>query len=128
MKFLIDNSLSPLISDHLQTANHDCVHVRDYGLQKAADEVIFDRAALENRVVVSADTDFGAILALRQATKPSVILFRGDSPRRPEDQGKLIVANLPNIAELLERGSVVVFERGRLRSRALPIIQTTANP
>jgi len=77
VKFLIDNSLSPLLSEALQTANHDSVHVRDYGLQKSEDEVIFDRAATEDRVVVSADTDFGTILVNRQATRPSVILFRG---------------------------------------------------
>lgn len=123
MKFLIDNSLSPLIAEKLRVASHDAVHVRDYGLQKSDDEIIFERAANEDRVVVSTDTDFGTILAIRQATKPSVILFRGESPRRPEDQVKLLLVNLPNVAELLERGSVVVFEGGRLRSRALPIIR-----
>ena len=95
MKFLIDNSLSPLLSEALQTANHESVHVRDYGLQKSDDEVIFDRAASEDRVVVSADTDFGTILVTRQAVKPSVILFRGESPHRPELQ-----AALPRILQI----------------------------
>jgi len=124
VKFLIDNSLSPQLSEALQTANHDSVHVRDYGLQKSADEVVFDRAAKEDRVVVSADTDFGTILAHRQATKPSVILFRGESPRRPELQAALLLANLVNLKELLDRGSIVIFEAGRLRVRRLPILQT----
>jgi len=35
-------------------------------MQKAADDQIFDRAKLERRTIVAADTDFGTILALRQ--------------------------------------------------------------
>ncbi len=76
MKFLIDNCLSPQIADWLGAAGHDAVHVRDYGLQAVADIEVFDRAALEDRIVVAADTDFGSILAMRSVAKPSVVLFR----------------------------------------------------
>lgn len=42
------------------------LHVRAIGLQHDEDSVIFDRAATEDRIVVSADTDFAALLASRQ--------------------------------------------------------------
>lgn len=76
MKFLIDNALSPLVSRLLGELGHDSVHVRDRGCQAASDSEIFDLALLEERVIISADTDFFQLLAQRQTSKPSVILFR----------------------------------------------------
>ena len=91
MNFLVDNPLSPRVAVGLRGAGHDAVHVLDYGMHAATDEAIFERAALESRVVVSADTDFGTLLALREATSPSVILLRAASLRRADDQVALIL-------------------------------------
>lgn len=126
MKFLIDNALSPLIADGLSTAGHEAVHVRDLNMQAADDAEVFDQAAREGCVLVSADTDFGTLLALRESAKPSIILFRHNPEKRPRKQLALLLANLPAIKAPLEQGSIIIFEETRLRIRQLPIIGNDA--
>jgi len=125
MRCLVDNSPSPRFAETLQAANHDAVHVRDLGLSTADDTTIFDRAALEDRIDVAQDTDFGTILALRQAANPSVILFRCQI-KSTEALVNLLLANLPAIHADLNAGAIVVFEDTRIRMRRLPV--GSANP
>jgi predicted nuclease of predicted toxin-antitoxin system len=121
MKFLIDNALSPTVAEGLHTAGHDAVHVRDRGLAAAKDVDLLMLAASEDRIIVFADTDFGTLLALRQESKPSFILFRHGVERHPTKQIALLLENLEAIHDALVNGSVVVFEQTRIRIRALPI-------
>ena len=123
MRFLIDNCLSPIVASELTQAGYDAIHVRDYGLESALDEDIFTRAAQEDRILISGDTDFATILALRREKRPSVILFRRQMQRRPEQQLSLLLLNLPALRGDLDTGAIVVFDQDRIRVRSLPVAE-----
>ncbi len=123
MRFLVDNALSPVVAQRLCDAGHDAVHVRATNLQAAEDSLVLDHAAREDRILISADTDFGTLLALRQEAKPSVVLIRRGSQRRPLEQAALLLANLPAIANELGSGCIAVIDNERLRVRSLPLVE-----
>lgn len=119
MRFLIDNALSSSIAEGLNEAGHDAVHVREIGLASATDDEILSHAKKEKRVIVSADTDFGTLLALKNAALPSFILFRR-SVKRPLALLNLLIDTIDIIQDDLYKGAVVVIEDHRLRIRELP--------
>ena len=121
MKFIVDNPLSPYIAEALRKEGFDAVHVADYDMREAEDIAIFQRASVEDRIIISADTDFGTLLALWNHSKPSVVLFRRSSRRKPTEQAQFLLTILEQIRNDLESGSIVIIEEYRLRIRALPI-------
>jgi predicted nuclease of predicted toxin-antitoxin system len=121
MRLLLDENLSYRIVTQLQDAGHDAVHVSSVGLTDTADDVIFAWASREDRVVVTADADFGEMLAVVGAVAPSVVQLRSADHLTPSEQGELIIAAIAEVAEDLEAGAVASVRPGRVRIRPLPI-------
>ena len=121
LRFLIDNALPPQLAVLLLAAGHDAVHVRTYGMHAAKDEEILARALDEERTVVSADSDFGTILAAQEADRPSFILFRDTNLLVARDYSNMLLSVLPMLEPELASGCVAVFRGSRLRVRKLPL-------
>jgi len=121
VKFLIDNNLSPVLAESLRVAGHEAAHLREINMRDAPDPVVLEYARSDGCVLISADTDFGALLARSRAAKPSVILIRRLTGRRTADQAAIILANLSQVADDLAVGAVVVVGDDWIRIRRLPM-------
>lgn len=100
--FLVDASLSFRVAEALQKADHDAVHVRDVMSVDAPDTAIFDHAAGDDRIVVSADTDFGELLTVGgpHGCRWCCCVGARDGGRR--DQSTLLLTQLPAVSDDLE--------------------------
>lgn len=122
MRFLVDQNRSPRLAELLRNVGFDAVHTLELGLERASDEELLALADRERRVVVTGDTDFGALLALTQNTSPSVILFRARRMPDAGSQGRVILEHLDNLVDDLDAGAVVVITDDRIRVRRLPLL------
>ena len=121
MKLLIDANLSPRLVEPLVAEGYGVRHVSDIGLQRASDATIFERAAQDSYVVVTADSDFPMMLAARRASSPSVVLLRHVTVLSRDEHVALLIPNLRVVADDLRGGAVVSLSPTRLAVRRLPI-------
>lgn len=112
-----------MLAEGLRAKGHDAVHIRDLGMAAAPDPEVFELATRQERIIISADTDFGTLVAFALSAKPSFILFR-QTDKRPASQLRFLLAHLSSLQESLEAGCIVVFEDHRIRVRALPILKS----
>lgn len=121
MKFLVDENLSPLVAELLNRSGHDAVHVRELDAVGAPDDRLVSMAADSRQIIISADTDFGTLLAQARATAPSVILVREIVSRRPAELAGIILAQLDVLEQHLASGAIVAITPTGSRVRSLPL-------
>ena len=104
----------------LREAGHDCVHLVEQRLERMPDAAIIEKAADEDRIVLTHDLDFGRLLALSGRTKPSVITFRL-SDMRPASVASKTIAIISSFENDLIKGATIVATDKGVRRRELPI-------
>jgi predicted nuclease of predicted toxin-antitoxin system len=120
MRFLADMGVSQQVVEWLRTKGHDAVHLRDEGLQRLPDSEIFQKAAREQRIVLTFDLDFGEILAASAGQIVSVVLFRLRNTRADFVIQRLDDVLKQSSTELLQ-GAIILVEDSQHRVRKLPI-------
>ena len=128
MRFLLDANISPKLLPALLAAGHVARHVDEIGLLGASDAAIFDQAAADSDVLITADSDFSALLAARGSAGPSVVLLRHVAELPWHDYEALLMANLPTVLTELQQGAVVSLSPARLAVRRLPIDRAPSTP
>ena len=71
--------------------------------------------------MVSADTDFGSLLAIRGKSRPSFILLRKTQGLSPAEIAELLGQVLGDFTKELQQGCVLTVTDDRVRIRNLPI-------
>ena len=127
MRFLVDASLSPCIAAVLRENGHQADHVRENHLLTADDNQILAHARSHAQAIISADSDFTVMRALRGVPTPSLLLPRSADRLSPAEQAALILANLAAVGADLEAGAAVSIFQGRLRVRPLPMGRESGN-
>lgn len=120
MKFLADMPISPKTVQYLKYLGHDIYRISEKGLPKAKDHEIVERAIQEQRIILTTDLDFSAIIAKSQKSTPSAIIFRL-SDESNENINSLLKNILPEVEGKILKGAIVMIEDDRYRVRELPI-------
>jgi len=120
VKFLGDMPLGAGVATWLRSRGHDSIHLSEIGLQRATDEAIFEKAALESRIIVTTDLDFPELVAMSGGNIVSVIVFRMANPTT-----RRVISRMENVLSVsdaaLNDGAIVVIEDSRHRIRRLPL-------
>lgn len=126
MKLLIDMNLSPEWIAFLGERHIEAVHWSLLGAADAADRVLMAYAREKDLVVLTSDLDFGTILAVTGAAKPSVVQIRSDD-LSPSVIGDAVAVALKSLEADLLDGALVTIEPSRHRLRLLPLTSNTSS-
>ena len=121
MKLLLDQGLPRSAARLLREAGIDTVHVGEIGYSTADDAMVLQKGRDEERLVVTLDADFHALLALSRATAPSVTRIRVEG-LYGQKAADLIQAVLLRCTEDVKQGAVVTVQPRRIRIRRLPLL------
>ena len=116
MRFLADECFDARIVSALRTDGHQVTFVVE-GLAGSKDDALLELAHLDNRIVLTADKDFGELVyRLRKPAYGVILLLLDEVPIA--EQTLLLKEVLATLGERLQ-GSFVVLRRGAVRLRTL---------
>jgi len=120
MRFIADMGISPKVVDALCKDGHDAIHLWDEGLGQLPDSVILAKAREDGRILLTADLDFGQLMAGSSETLPSIVPFRLPSmkPARVTERLRVVLADCGSD---LASGLFVTVTESAVRIRHLPI-------
>ncbi len=121
MKFLLDQGLPRSTVLHLQGMGIEAEHVGSLGLATASDATILDEGRDRGAIVVTLDSDFHALLALSNASLPSVIRIRVQG-LKGDAVARIIQRVIERAESDLVAGSAITVTYRRLALRRLPLI------
>lgn len=117
-KFLIDENLSPLLSNYLRSLDYNTEAVREIGLKGKPDEEIIKWIQKNKRVLITADLDFGEFFYLKNFGKIGVIILKSKSQKLGSFKEIIDYLHKEKILKSKKlENSLVIVTKGKYRIR-----------
>lgn len=110
LKFIVDAQLPKSLADWLKLRSLDAIHTLELPKQnKTSDEEILEIAQLENRIVISKDSDFLQSYILQGKPEKLILIITGNI--RNTDLIEIIEKNFEKIADSITKFNVLEINR-----------------
>ena len=114
MRFLLDVCVaSSVLRNTLSDLGHDVLSARD-GYAKASDEALLALANEEDRVLVTADKDFGELVFSRRLPHPCIVRLDGLTAAGEAEAMRNLIARH---GAAMREGAIIVVTENRIRIR-----------
>ena len=120
MRLLLDQGLPRSSAEMLRNKGWDIQHTGEIGMSRATDRQILEYARDEQRIVITLDSDFHAILAVENLDSPSVVRIRQEGLRGPE-LAELVGKIWSRIGQQLGDGAMATITEKAMRIRKIPL-------
>lgn len=120
MRFLVDMGIAMDVVHAFRVRGHDVVHLGERGLERLPDPQILELAVSEERIVLTHDLDFGRLLSISEAARPSIITFRL-SDMTPQSVEHRLAEVLQVLEQELLQGAAITVSDAAMRFHLLPI-------
>lgn len=109
MKFIVDECVGPAVAIWLKQENYDVISVFN-DMRGATDDIVLQKAFQENRILITADKDFGDMIFRQKDQHVGVVLLRLSDQTTP-NKIKVLEWLLENHHQNLLYNFVVVTEK-----------------
>jgi predicted nuclease of predicted toxin-antitoxin system len=120
MRLLLDQGLPRSSAEILRNKGWDIQHTGEIGMSRATDRQILEYARDEQRIIITLDSDFHAMLAVENLDSPSVVRIRQEGLRGPE-LAELVDKIRSRIGQQLENGAMATITEKAIRIRKIPL-------
>ena len=120
LEFLANMNISPITVEKLRGLGWNIIRVSEIMDRGSKDVKILDYAKEHNKVLITQDLDFSALLVAKRYEKPSVISLRFDNAE-PNFIADRMVEIVEEFEKELEEGIVLSVDETSARYRNLPI-------
>ena len=111
MKFLVDRCAGRRLAEWLRGQGHDVIESREWG-PDPGDRALLERAAADERILVTIDTDFGELVYVEEAPHAGLVRL----PDVPAERRIALMAQLlDRHQQALEMKAIITVRRGRIR-------------